>query len=302
MQRFKTVFLECLTRLTGLGSRQPLLILSLPRSGSSWVGATLGGASDALYFREPIRAACTDQLGADWRTGVAVDPDNSGEQLTSVADAIFSGRPPSVRGVFAFRDAPLSVGRPIRLLVKEINLGATEFFVRRYRPKVIFLVRHPAPVTLSYKNIGWGTIARENTSDFTASADSASGENLSAIPSDFWQCQGQLQARALRSASDVLDGYDDVLRVKYEDVCENPLGKFREMAAFLGLNYSRRFESRIQKSDGAPLDDDPYSTVRPTRQMPMAWKEKVSSNDLEALQGAYLANDPPVYNTAADWV
>lgn len=255
----------------------------------------MGGASNALYFREPVSAACTEQLGADWRAGRVVDPDNPGEQLSSIADAIFSGRPPSVRGVFAVRGAPLSVRRPIRLLVKEINLGATEFFVHRYRPKIIFLVRHPAPVALSVRNLGWGEIGREDSSDAT------SGENLSAIPSDFWQYQGRLQARALRSASDMLEGYDDVLRIKYEDVCENPFGQFREMAAFLGLNYSTRFESQIQKSDGAPLDDDPYSTVRPTRQMPVAWKEKVSGKDLEALRDAYLANNPPVYNTPADW-
>ena len=31
-----------------------VLILSFPRSGSSWVGKTLGRASNALYMREPI--------------------------------------------------------------------------------------------------------------------------------------------------------------------------------------------------------------------------------------------------------
>jgi hypothetical protein len=31
-----------------------ILVLSLPRSGSSWVGETLGVADDAMYLREPM--------------------------------------------------------------------------------------------------------------------------------------------------------------------------------------------------------------------------------------------------------
>src|SRR4051794_38244039 len=34
--------------------RPAVLILSLPRSGSSWVGSLLGRAPDALYLREPV--------------------------------------------------------------------------------------------------------------------------------------------------------------------------------------------------------------------------------------------------------
>ena len=32
----------------------PILVFSLPRSGSSWVGEILGSASNALYLREPM--------------------------------------------------------------------------------------------------------------------------------------------------------------------------------------------------------------------------------------------------------
>ena len=33
---------------------RPILVLSMPRSGSSWVGATLGDAKNAAYLREPL--------------------------------------------------------------------------------------------------------------------------------------------------------------------------------------------------------------------------------------------------------
>jgi len=43
-----------------------LLVISLPRSGSSWVGEVLGNASNSLYLREPLtqsRRAMGGQFG-----------------------------------------------------------------------------------------------------------------------------------------------------------------------------------------------------------------------------------------------
>ena len=34
--------------------KPPILVLSLPRSGSSWVGETMGISKNAMYLREPI--------------------------------------------------------------------------------------------------------------------------------------------------------------------------------------------------------------------------------------------------------
>ena len=50
-------------------SRRPAtLILSLPRSGSSWVGEILGSAANALYLREPI----TQTLIASGESNLAI--------------------------------------------------------------------------------------------------------------------------------------------------------------------------------------------------------------------------------------
>lgn len=254
----------------------------------------MGAAGNALYFREPIRAACADRSDLDWQAGEYVDPDRPAEALTAITDAVFSGRPPNVRGVFAFRDTPRDLSTPARLLIKEIHLGATEFFIRRYRPKIVLLYRHPAAVALSIKNIGWHkkdrNISRSNSSGNVSTSD------------DFWQAQGERQALIHRRVFDITAEYGDCRKVKYEDLCENSFDQFRDLAEYLGLNYSPGIENQIRKSDRTPPNDDPYSTMRPTRQMPNAWKEKLAVADLETLRDAYLANDPPVYETLADWL
>ena len=59
-----------LTRI--LRTRQPaVMLLSLPRSGSSWAGEALGCATDALYLREPVTQS--DQLFHDLGTVFAID-------------------------------------------------------------------------------------------------------------------------------------------------------------------------------------------------------------------------------------
>jgi hypothetical protein len=47
----------------------PVLIISLPRSGSSWVGSTVGSAAHAAFLREPLTRAYTASGGR----GTAVD-------------------------------------------------------------------------------------------------------------------------------------------------------------------------------------------------------------------------------------
>ena len=41
----------------------PVLLTSLPRSGSSWIGRILGSADEALYLREPLTQAYLKRIG-----------------------------------------------------------------------------------------------------------------------------------------------------------------------------------------------------------------------------------------------
>lgn len=278
----KAAVLGGLVRSTGVGDRQPVLITSLPRSGSSWVGKVLGSTSNALYLREPLRAACS-QLGIDWRHDLYVDPKQPDDQLLSVADAAFAGQPYDVRGVFELRKAPFNFGRPFRLVIKEVNLLAAEFIALRYRPKILLLYRHPAAVALSFRDMGW----------MSADADSTA---LS-----FWRAQGERQALLLSSVFAVLDGYEDTLEICYEDVCLDPIRHFKLMAEFAGLKFSKRIERIIERTNQRPPPGDRYSTLRRTQEMAHAWKARIQRDELSALQDAFLAGSPPVYNSLADW-
>src|SRR3972149_1824290 len=118
-----------------------ILVLSLPRSGSSWVGEILGSASNALYLREPMTQS---HLAWDDKeiTEVFVDPNAALKGYERYADAAFSGFPMFSRNIVRKPDQwSLFARHSRRLVIKEVNLLACEWLLKKYSPRVIFIVR-----------------------------------------------------------------------------------------------------------------------------------------------------------------
>src|SRR5574339_403438 len=71
----------------------PVLVLSYPRSGSSWVGKILSASPDAAYLREPITRQYAER-GARYAV-VDVDRDPSAlAAYRTLGDEAFGGIPP----------------------------------------------------------------------------------------------------------------------------------------------------------------------------------------------------------------
>ena len=131
-----------------------ILLLSYPRSGSSWIGKLLATSNRVVYLREPITRQCVKRTGY---TLVKI-----GNDLT--IDSIYKSH-----GDKAFHHSALSIGKPLnpfsdafiftrrkkRKLIKEVNPKAVKFYCDRYNPIVILLLRHPAAVASSFSRLGW---------------------------------------------------------------------------------------------------------------------------------------------------
>lgn len=241
----------------------PVLVLSLPRSGSSWVGETLGRATNALYLREPV----TQGDKAFWRTVFSPEEPDVAESYQRLADKAFLAWPDSPRNIVIFPPQwALIWRRPRRLVIKEVNPLACEWYIRRYQPRVLLLVRHPVGVALSWHKKGW----------------------LSAEP-EVWAGNGKTQGRALRFALDALEGYDAHIRVVYEQVCADPLGEFEHMFAFAGLSWNSLIRAFIRWSTGD------------SKKMIDAWRGKISPEAMEAMRSSYRQFDLPWYQKDEEW-
>ena len=79
--------------------RPPVLVLGMPRSGTTWIGRTLGDAPNALYLNEPVSEVhVAERRGA---TYFEVDPENPPDSYTWPLEFAAAGVPPSGRGRWA---------------------------------------------------------------------------------------------------------------------------------------------------------------------------------------------------------
>jgi len=250
----------------GLRPRQPaVMVLSLPRSGSSWVGRTLGKAVDALYLREPV----TQSDKTFYYMGTVFKPDEGKVEprYRELADKAFMGWPDFGPHIVRF---PLQWAlvwrRPRRVVVKEVNPLACDWYLRRYRPRLVYLVRHPAGVALSWHKKGW----------------------LSAEPDD-WRRNGEEQGRALKAALAAFGEYPSHINVIYEELCAEPLPVFERIFAFSGLVWNEAIKKYIRRS------------TRESEAMIHAWRPKVSPEALAALREGYGQFDLPWYRDDEEW-
>ncbi len=282
-----------------------VLVLSLPRSGSSWIGEILGSAANALYLREPLTQSNIAMDSAS-PAQVYIDPDAPQKSFQRFADTAFGGIPAFPRNIVS-KPAQWSLvnRRGRRVVIKEVNVLACEWLLKRYRPRVVFLVRHPAAVALSYLKLGWSTV--------DAKALLCSHERLIQGPlqkwdkyilsltSDFWENLGALQGAALRFALDSLMTYDGCKIILYEDICSDPLAVFEALFKFARLTFDQQIKEIIINRSAGGDTEHHYGTSRNSKDMTGAWKHKVPDAELIRLRDAYSVFHLPWYQSANDW-
>lgn len=245
--------------------RPSTLIVSMPRSGSSWVGDMMGRSADALYLREPV----TQGDSAHYRKGTVFEPDEPdiADSYRRLADKAFLGWPDFPESIVrAPAQWALKERRERRLVIKEVNPRAVAWYLKRYRPRLIFLVRHPVAVALSHVKQGW-------------------------MPDEpaAWADNGEWQGMNLRAAWNVVEDYPERAVVSYEDLCLDPLGHFRRLFDFAGLAWDDSSRDLIAC----------YSADNDRRIE--AWRDAVSTENARAQREQYRAYDLPWYREDAVW-
>lgn len=247
---------------------RPIFVVSMPRSGSSWVGAVLGGATGSLYFREPFTRTHVSSVGG--ATMFAVDPVAPPPTYRVVATRLLQGSPafrPSVIG-HADQWPPFS-RRPRRVVVKEVNPLACRWFIDTFDPILVLLIRHPAAVALSYRKLWW----RE---------DGASDETR-------WRGFGARIADAWSAMFAQTEGHNDRLVMRYEDLCSDPVECFGAVADFCGLPRDGQLAVRVarHRGEGDGASDDPYALARDAALMRDSWRNRIAAGELAALMEGF---------------
>lgn len=270
--------------------RPPILVLGMPRSGTTWIGRTLGDAPNALYLNEPVSEVHVAEQGR--ATFFEVDPANP--PASYVWPARFAAA-----GVPAF--GPRTVGEGFglfarlgkRVVIKEVNPLAIEWYARALAPTLVYVVRHPAAVAVSLDERGWGWPMYEQRFPVSAS-------ELPVVPETFWARIGAIQAIALARANAVVTA----ATVAYEDVCRAPFEVFRDLYEMCGLRWTDGVAAALRASTEGDLTrgaQDPTGTTRNTAAMANAWRSRITAEQLHDVRTGWEATGPSRYTADADW-
>ena len=250
--------------------RPPVLLLSYPRSGSSWVGAMLSRSPDAAYLREPVTQLYLD----DTKKETVIEPELDEAMCalyTRLADRAFRGVLPwKLENVIESTEQFSLLGRKHRhLIIKEVNPLAAGLYVRRYWPKVVTILRHPAAVASSYERLGW----------------------LDGAFEELGFLYGTHLAAAIEACK---NGWHSIVR--FEDLAQDPRGGFIALFRSLDLRLPEAFDDLLTELCEARSDAyGAYDVRRASAAEAFKWKQSLSRADIDAVMRGYLRSPLPYY-------
>lgn len=259
-----------------------VLLAGTARSGSTWAANVLGHAAGARSVYEPD-GPISDVLGAmvARRLGEfpVLSPDERSPWYQLVWELAFAGGwpwdrvetaraagrrlvrvPPQIRDYII---AGLATGTshlrhsPQHVIVKSVNSAFTlEWIERHYAPKVVVLRRNPLNVVSSWVVLHTGTDEAIGTNSYIQEAYlrplglKSPARGSSPVRIAAWNV-GLLMTVLKQTAAD----HPDWIIVSHDDLCLDPVTKFRALIDRVGLEWTAGVERYLDKSD------DPGFTV-----------------------------------------
>ncbi len=266
----------------------PILLLAYPRSGSTWVGDVLAASPQIAYLFEPVTAPYQRHSGGP----ALADLDDPVVQRAyrQYGDDAFRGMPPKERYFHEnLRGFSLPGRRRRRLLVKEVNPYAAGFYWQRYRPSILFLVRHPAAVALSFWNMGWLTHA-----DVQRPAVQ--------LPGDEWEKFGYSYGMVIKNALETLESVPASCKVIfYEQLASEPYAEFGRIFDYLSIAYPDDYADVIQKYCYTDVASQGYETRRVSTRMIAKWKKELHPDVIVKIRNGYFRSGLEFYRADEDW-
>ena len=291
-----------------------VLIVGVARSGTTWVGQTLGrtqrardvhepdGDHDAFAFRRAAGYAPNPVLRPgephpDWVrlwAGVFAGGQPSSAlrgraarylyAKTPVADrwdAWLGGRPTARLRVAAALAEPRGGSGSEPVVAKSVRASfSVEWIAQRFQPKVLVVERNPLNVLSSWITLDFLNDARQlrALADFAGQAWGIAAPTAAA-PRLVQQAYsvGVLMS-ALREAA---DRHPEWHVVSHEDLCVEPVRKYRALADALGLVWSDDAAGFLEESDRV---GEGYETKRSTSEQPERWRELLVPEQVATIQ------------------
>ncbi|GIG53430.1 sulfotransferase [Demequina activiva] len=293
---------------------RPIVVTGCPRSGTTWVGSTVGASSEVLYLYEPFNDGAPHHLDVPERyLYVAPDspahavPDMSaligmgglGGRARATARGIRLGRRfrselPAHLALHEVVRSPASALTARRTLVKDpLAFFAAEWLEARFDALVVMMVRHPAGMISSYLKLGWpcevdSLLRQDGLRERFTEPLAVEIERYHEEPDDRLGgliLQWKIFAHA---AARLREEHPEWLYMSHENVCEEPVPQFRALFEYLGLRWTPALERKVVADSTAsqvdPARHQQHALQRDSRTLAAAWRARLSEADADRIE------------------
>lgn len=288
-------------------SGRPIFIAGNGRSGTSWLGATLGLADNTLYYREPChpernghRCDAADQI---WSQHVLPGEDNP--FFAGKLDQAFQGWFWRGSG-FKITDYVHRIGRRPRIIIKDVaTFSSTTWVADRWDPDVVLIFRHPGAYAASVRRLDQNNrelnrmrlllqnpYVRGSISDTTYESCVAITDPLAASIASW--------ALRTRLVFDDIKTHPNWHLIHYEELAADPVSMFQALYEDLGLEWTDKIAQTIKATSNANADGK-FSTSRVSLTRINGWKKELTSDDVATVRRTLDLFDMPIYAAPSNW-
>lgn len=308
-------------------AKRPILVTGSIRSGTTWVGRMLAASPSVGYIHEPFNAWIEKHAGICGARFHHWLP-----YLTS-ENALAYRRP--IQRMLEFQYNLMGAMGQIRswkdikpvwkewttfrehrahqrtALVKDpLAVFSAEWLADTFDMTVIVLIRHPAAFASSMKRLDWDTpfqhlldqplLVRDHLQPF----QSELGEYARA-PHGTIDRAVLLWRMTYYVVSCYRQSHPDWIYIRHEDLSRDPLGRFRDLYARLGLEYSPQVQAVICEHSNSVNPGEvpatwPHALKRDSRSSMWTWKQRLGQAEVDRVR-AQTADVASEFYAEGDW-
>lgn len=245
---------------------RPILVTGSHRSGSTWVGQTLGASPSLHYIHEPFnvesppgRAICGTKF-TTWFTYITRQNEDKYYQpikcmvnseyhvLGALQDEI-----PLKEALERYDEFRAYRSNNVRPIIKDpIAVFSAEWLAERFDVRVIVMIRHPAAFVSSLKRLKWQYNFRNFLCQPSLMADWL--HPFEHEIHDYVERKHDIVDQGVllwKCIYHVVSGYrerhPDWLFIRHEDLSRNPRAEFRSLFSQLGVEFSSTVDEFLTK-------------------------------------------------------
>lgn len=299
--------------------RDFIMVMGMPRSGTTWLGKVFDSHPDTLYRHEPdaLHYARVPRDARDWgRERVLKFVDTMLDERSARTVSKFPWFPKSYYSVLRgrTRDAVLVAARVVaqagqfidvpdliapaelervRVVWKSVScsrlLGAIAAQLPQSRS--VAITRHPCGYVASVvrgRRRGKFDGANDDLGAVDQVLGSATGRT-SGLTRDNYAALSEVERLAWRWVAgneqliEAIDGSPNVRGVRYEDLCTAPARVGRELLGFAGLDWGEQCQGFIERSTSNPRSGF-YSVFKDPKRAMMRWAEELTTAEVDAIR------------------